>query len=115
MRRFFMAAALVLVAATASAQNQASAPASLNGTYVGQAGQWNLKLSVNGSRGDLAMTCPGGDFPGLTVKVGPNGQVDDYVKTGSGRRKVTGNVSGTLNVEPGGSCGGGTATMVKKL
>jgi hypothetical protein len=113
MRQFFMAAAFLLVATTAGAQNQASAPMNINGTYVGQAGQWNLKLTVNGSRGDLAMTCPSGDFPGLAVKVGADGKVDDYVKTGNGRRKVTGYVNGTLNVEPGGTCGGGTATMRK--
>jgi hypothetical protein len=90
----------------------ATAQSNVDGTYTGQAGQWNLKLTVKGTRDDLVMTCSN-DFL-LTIKVGPDGKIDDYVTTGSGRRRLTGNVNGTINVEPGGSCGGGVATMVKK-
>ena len=90
----------------------ASAGSPLDGVYTGQAGQWNLSLQVNGGKGQLKMSCSQGEFT-PTVKVGQDGSVDDYITTGSGRRRVTGNINGVLKLEPAGSCGGGAAAMKK--
>jgi hypothetical protein len=113
MRHVLVAAALLGASmGIAQAQNKATEPASVNGTYIGQAGQWSLKLTVKGNRGDLLMSCTQ-DFL-VTIKVGADGAIDDNVTTGSGRRHLTGNVNGSIVVPPGGSCGGGTAVMQKK-
>lgn len=114
MKKIILATALLTGATCmAHAQNRAAAPASLDGVYTGQAGQWDLKLTVKGNKGDLTMSCSNGYFPGLSIKVGTDGTVDEYVTTGNGRRRLTGNVNNIIVVPPGGSCGGGTATMRK--
>lgn len=85
---------------------------SFDGAWSGQAGQWSLSLTVSGQKGRLTMACAGAD--GFNdVSVAPDGSVNGTVKTGSISRQITGKLP-SLNVPPGGSCGGGTATMVKK-
>jgi len=83
-----------------------------DGTWTGQAGQWNVTLAVSGTKARLTLSCGGTD--GISdFTLGQGGSVNTYVTTGSGRRQITGTLP-SIQIPPGGSCGGGTATMVKK-
>lgn len=104
MRRILLAASLS-IAFPALAQQY-------DGVWTGQAGQWALKLTVKGTSGRLDLACGSNAFV-VDIPVAADGSINSYVTTGSGRRQITGKLPAIV-VPPGGSCGGGDATMVKK-
>lgn len=89
-----------------------------DGTWVGQAAQWTLTVSVRGTKARLTMSCGGTSLGGTGLiadfDLGPDGSVNTYVTTGAGRRNITGKLPELHVPPPGGLCGSGTATMVKK-
>jgi hypothetical protein len=103
---------LVATAGLAQAQNQANAPANLDGKYAGNAGLWRLELTVKSGKGSLVMSCSSNSFWG-DVNVGPDGTVSGNIPTGIARRTISGNVRGKIDVGVGGNCGTGQATMTK--
>ncbi len=109
-----LAVAAMAMQASAQSPNQQATAGVLAGTWKGTVGQWSVKLVVNGTKGTLHLGCQSNDFI-ASVDIKADGTMDQFVKTGSGSRKMRANLSdSSLSIEAAGSCGGGNATLSRQ-
>jgi len=104
-RYFTLGAAAVALTAPAFAQTTSTA-SGFDGLWKGTVNQADAKLVVKGAKGDLTVTCQTAQGQN-DIKIGQDGTLSGYVKTGSFRREVSGKLP-ELSLGGGGSCGGST-------
>lgn len=104
------AATLIVYSPIAAAQQPAANMASYDGVWKGTVSQASVTLKVKGGKGDLKITCQ--TVEGFAdVKVGQDGTLSGYVKTGVYRRAISGKLPDIV-ISEGGSCGG-NATLAR--
>ena len=103
MRTTLLALLLLLAPAAASAQG------AFDGVWTGQAGDWKIRLQVNGKRGHIVLTCT--TVHRFDIPVGADGTINSWLSSQTfARRQIAGRLP-SLIIPSTGRCRGGPTNL----